>query len=133
MNSAFSLQQAELFADRILSEAGSDPSAQIRQAWRIALQTEPTTEQFENASRFLKTQTTTLQASTSAATAAPPTAANQNAAPATSPAPSASGATAAKTAAPLAPGASPSIIPARAALATLCQALLNSNAFLYVD
>ena len=71
MNSAFSLQQAELFADRILSEAGSDPSAQIRQAWRIALQTEPTTEQFENASRFLKTQTTTLQASTSAATAAP--------------------------------------------------------------
>jgi hypothetical protein len=39
----------------------------------------------------------------------------------------------AKTAAPLAPGASPSIIPARAALATLCQALLNSNAFLYVD
>ena len=133
MNSAFSLQQAELFADRILSEAGSDPSAQIRQAWRIALQTEPTTEQFENASRFLKTQTTTLQASTATATAAPPTAANQNAAPATSPAPSASGATAAKTAAPPAPGASPSIIPARAALATLCQALLNSNAFLYVD
>jgi mono/diheme cytochrome c family protein len=131
MNSAFCLQQAELFADRILSEAGSDPSAQIRRAWLIALQTEPTTEQLENASQFLKTQTATLQASTGITATAPT--ANQNAASANPPTPSASGSTAPKPAASTTLATSPPIIPARAALATLCQALLNSNAFLYID
>lgn len=132
MNSAFCLQQAELFAHRILSEVGSEPSAQIRQAWRIALQTEPTTEQLESATQFLKTQTATLQASTGTTATAPT--ANQNAAPVNPPTPPAASATAAKPApSPNAPAASPPIIPARAALATLCQALLNSNAFLYID
>ena len=133
MNSAFCLHQAELFADRILSEVGSDLSAQIRQAWMIALQTEPTAQQLEDAARFLKTQTATLQASTGAGLAAVAPASNQNAAPTNSAKQSAASATASKPAASPAPAASPSIIPARAALATLCQALLNSNAFLYID
>jgi hypothetical protein len=101
MNSVFCLSQADSFAERVLREAGSDPSSQIRHAWEIALQTEPNAEQLEKSLVFLKSQTSTLEAS----------------------------ATAAKTAdAKAAP-----IVPARAALATLCQALLNSNAFLYVE
>ena len=35
MNSAFCLSQADLFAERVLREAGSDPGAQIRHAWQI--------------------------------------------------------------------------------------------------
>jgi hypothetical protein len=106
MNSAFCLSQADLFAERVLREAGSDPGAQIRHAWQIALQTDPTAEQLEKASVFLKSQASTLEASPAMAKAADGKAVDGKTAP---------------------------IVPARAALATLCQALLNSNAFLYID
>jgi hypothetical protein len=101
MNSAFCLSQADLFAERVLREAGSDPGAQIRHAWQIALQTDPTAEQLKKASVFLKSQASTLEASPAMAKAAD--------------------------------GKTAPVVPARAALATLCQALLNSNAFLYID
>jgi hypothetical protein len=135
MNSSFCLQQADLFADRILREVGSDPLAQIRHAWLIALQAEPSAAQIENASRFLKTQTATLQAATTigAGTSTVTTAATQIAASSNAPSPSSSGTAPAKPAASPASASPPSVAAGRAALATLCQALLNSNAFLYVD
>ena len=75
--------------------AGSDPSAQARLAWRLALATDPGPDDVAEAVSFLARQRDDFAAS-----------GLKNLA-----------------------GASP----ARLALATYCQALLSSNAFLYVD
>ncbi len=117
MNSEFALSQATLVAERVLREQGTDVEGQIRRAWQLALGTEPAAEELGKATLFLKQQTATLQAALDAATPkVVPAAAGAPAAPATKPA------------------AKPSVPPpALAALATLCQALLNSNAFLYID
>ena len=44
-NSRFTLEQAEAFASRVKTEAGSDPDAQIRHAFQLALQRDPTPEE----------------------------------------------------------------------------------------
>ena len=82
-------------------------------AWKLALGTLPTPAELDRAGAFLKDQTRTLQAKPAAAPA-PPTAPPKAGVPA-------------KT------GGAPVQPPELAALATLCQALLNSNAFLYAD
>src|SRR6266705_1997305 len=41
LNNEFVLMQARYFAERILKEAGSDPTAQIKTMYRIALSREP--------------------------------------------------------------------------------------------
>jgi hypothetical protein len=88
MNSEFVVEQSETFAARVASEAGPDPSARVRRAWRLALAAEPTAGQVADAVAFLARQRDDLG-----------------------------------------PGADAE----RRALASLCQALLSSNAFLYVD
>jgi hypothetical protein len=40
-NSRFVIEQANLFADRIKSEAGEDRAAQVAHAWRLAMGREP--------------------------------------------------------------------------------------------
>ena len=124
MNSTFALGAATAFAERVQKEAGPSPEAQITRAWKLALGTLPSPAETQRSLEFLKAQTQTLQTRPSpvaspAAKAAAPGAASS----ATPPTP----APAAGTAKPQPPP------PELAALATLCQALLNSNAFLYAD
>jgi hypothetical protein len=45
MNSRFVVQQAGLFAERVRREAGDDPAAQVRRAFRLAFGRLPTTEE----------------------------------------------------------------------------------------
>ena len=113
MNSAFALGAASAFAERVQREAGPAPEEQIRQAWRLALGTPPSAAELQRSTEFLRAQTATLRSKPS---------------PTPSPAVPAS-----KTPAPAATSAKSSPTPEFAALATLCQALLNSNAFLYAD
>jgi len=44
-NSRFTLDQADAFASRVKTEAGNDPDAQIRRAFRLALQRDPEPEE----------------------------------------------------------------------------------------
>lgn len=108
MNSAFALGAATAFAERVQREAGATPEAQIMRAWRLAFGASPSPTELQRSLEFLKAQTLTFQARS---TPAPP----------------------AKTAAPPASAAIKTPPPELAAMATLCQALLNSNAFLYAD
>jgi hypothetical protein len=118
MNSAFALSAASAFAERVQREAGPAPEERIKQAWKLALGTLPSRAELQRSSEFLKAQAATLQSR---------------------PAPTAPAATpASKTAVPVPPTTATSVAkstpsPELAALATLCQALLNSNAFLYAD
>ncbi|MGE3818599.1 MAG: DUF1553 domain-containing protein, partial [Isosphaeraceae bacterium] len=94
MNNVFLISESEAFAARVEKEAGDDPSAQVKRAWRLALGIEPTPAQVESATRFLASQRDDLAGS----------AALKDAGEAE-----------------------------RLALSSFCQALLSSNAFLYVD
>jgi hypothetical protein len=49
-NSRFILEQAEAFADRVEKEAGSDPDARVRHAFRLALHREPEPEELAEVS-----------------------------------------------------------------------------------
>jgi hypothetical protein len=119
MNSAFALGAATAFAERVQREAGAAPEARIQRAWKLALGTQPTAAELQRALAFLKDQTRTFQSKpVAASTPAPPKTGT--------PAAAASAASSAK-------GGTPAPPPELAALATLCQALLNSNAFLYAD
>ncbi|MFM9966489.1 MAG: PSD1 and planctomycete cytochrome C domain-containing protein [Planctomycetaceae bacterium] len=98
MNNDLVLRLSERFAQRVLSEAGDDPAAQVRRAWLLAfgrVADEPTITQ---AVAFLESQ-------------------RQN----FTPAPDAK------------PPMPPPLPPAQQALSLLCQALLSSNQFLYVE
>lgn len=53
-NGEFVNQQAAHLAERLRREAGSDPSAQLRLAWRLALCREPTTGELATMTAFLK-------------------------------------------------------------------------------
>jgi hypothetical protein len=53
MNHAVLLRQSEIFAERVMNEAGSAPDDQIVRALRLALAPEPTTEQVERVMSFL--------------------------------------------------------------------------------
>jgi Protein of unknown function (DUF1553)/Protein of unknown function (DUF1549)/Planctomycete cytochrome C len=113
LNSPFALKTAEAFADRVAKEG--DPAQQVRSAWRIAFGIEPPKSEVEIAVTYLAKQTELLQARVKELAAAPP--------------PEPMG-----RARPGAPKSAPTLPadPARAALATYCQALMASNRFLYV-
>ena len=119
--------------ERVLRESGAQPEAQIRRAWQLALGSDPSPEEIQKAAQFLKQQTTTLQAAL--VSPAPILTAPAATSGATTAAPAVAKPTVAATTVPPKPaaGAKAPPSPAQAALATLCQALLNSNAFLYID
>ncbi len=97
MNNEFAVAQSEVFADRVIKQAGADKAARVKLAWRIAFGSEPAAAQVNAAVAFMNEQKTEF----------------------------ASKATAEKLA--KAPD------PERQALASFCQALMGSNAFLYID
>jgi hypothetical protein len=98
MNNDFIIAQSEAFAARLAAEAGPDPAARLRRAFRLALGVEPRGDQLAEALEFLAGQRAELAA-------------------------------AGRTAADKSATTSVEI----RALATFCQAILSSNAFLYVD
>ena len=106
MNSQFVVEQSERMAARVEQEVGADPTAQFQRAWLLAYSRKPSDAETLAGVAFLTEQT----ALASQAAAATPLDAKQPPDPKTPPTP-----------------------PARVALAQLCQALLISNAFLYVD
>jgi hypothetical protein len=104
MNGEFTLAQAKFLAERVVREAGPLPEAQVKRAWLLALGAEPTGKELKGALAFLKKQTEQF-------TAEPY-----------------------KPAAPLPKSKEPPPSePAPLALATFTQALLTTNAFLYID
>ncbi len=113
MNSEFLLDQAARFARRLEAEAGSNPTAQIQRAWQLAFNRKPTPAELTDASAFLRAQTTHV----AALAAAEPTK------PDAKPKPDDK----AK------PNPAPKPTPEQQALTSLCQSLLGSNEFLYVD
>jgi hypothetical protein len=119
MNSAFALGAAKAFAERVQKEAGTAPEARIQRAWKLALGHQPNADELQRAVTFLKEQALTFQAKPAAASTPTP--------PKTGTPPAAASTVPSTKGGPLAPP------PELAALATLCQALLNSNAFLYAD
>ena len=106
MNSEFILQQAGYFAARIRKEAAGDPTRQVQAAWQLAFGRAPEPAELERALAFLAAQT----------------------APAAAPAPASRGR---RRATPRSPpsAAAPPIDP----LVNLCQVLLSTNEFLYVE
>ena len=56
MNDTFVRARALDFARRVQKEAGPDPEAQARRAWRLALGREPSADELASASAFLKAQ-----------------------------------------------------------------------------
>ncbi len=114
MNSEFMNLRSLDFADRLIKEAGADPTARIRRAWTLALGVEPGPEQVSSALRFLAEQTADYEANPPAAPAPPPARRGKPKA-------------AAKPQPPAKPDAD------RLALATLGLALVGSNGFLYID
>ncbi|HEY2838369.1 MAG TPA: PSD1 and planctomycete cytochrome C domain-containing protein [Pirellulales bacterium] len=107
MNSAFVVEQSDVMAARIEREAGPDPAAQLQRAWLLAYSRKPSEAETKASLAFLTEQAALVS---QAALVNP-----------------------AETAAPADPKKSPPHAPARLALAQLCQALLISNEFLYVD
>jgi hypothetical protein len=103
MNNAELLKQAEIFAERVVKEAGDDVSAQIQRAWRLALASEPTAMQIERSVAFLAAQKEFAAQRTG--DLSPEELKNIRFA----------------------------ADPEKQALATFCQFLLSNNAFLYVD
>jgi hypothetical protein len=104
LNSEFQLEQASQFAER-LRNTTSGTAEQVKQAWLLALAREPEKQELADALAFLESQTATFAAAQKPAAKVPP-------------------------AKP--PAVKPPSAPERA-LANLCQALLSSNEFLYVD
>ncbi len=104
MNSDFILQQAGYFASRIRQEAAGDPTRQVRSAWQLAFGRSPDDGELQRALAFLAAQT------------APQT-------------PVAPAAAAGATPPPAESAAAPPIDP----LVNLCQVLLSTNEFLYVE
>jgi hypothetical protein len=104
MNSEFALQQAQLFADRLRRDAGPFRESQIERAWRLAFLRAPSRDEFQSALQFLDQQTSKIKA----LAAAQPEPAPKGAAPSATP-------------------------PEDQAMRSLCQTLLSSNEFLYLD
>ncbi len=103
MNGDFAITQSKYFAERVAKEAGSDTAAQVKLAWQLAFGRAPSDADAKNSAAFLAKQTTLFQANP---LKLPPPSKGKEAPPAE---------------------------PPMAALTTLCQALLTSNQFLYVD
>ena len=111
MNSDFILEQAAAFGKRLLFEAGTDPRDQIVLAWQSAFTRPPTEVELERSLQFLTTQVEYLRSL--ATPAAEPNKAEKTKTKEN------------ETAQP--------IEPALQALMNLCQTLMSSNEFLYVD
>jgi cytochrome c553 len=107
MNSDFMLKQAGYFAARVRKEAAGDPTRQVQTAWQLAYGRAPEAPELERALAFLATQS---------APAAPPPATTAGAAAGEAGKPAAG--------TPEQP---------TDALVNLCQVLLSSNEFLYVE
>jgi hypothetical protein len=103
MNGEFTLAQSKYFAERVTSEAGADPTEQIKHAWLLAFGTAPTESELKNSVEFLKKQSAFFEANP---VKAGPVAKGKE---------------------------GPPVGPQMEALTTFCQALLTSNQFLYVD
>jgi len=103
MNNHSVIRIAEHFADRVLREAGDEPQHQAIHAWRLALGVSPSDSQALRLTQWLSDLRSSLAASGSEQVAAPNL--------------------------PTADVQKSN----RQALALLCQAILSSNAFLYVD
>ncbi|MEO6739525.1 MAG: DUF1549 and DUF1553 domain-containing protein, partial [Chthoniobacteraceae bacterium] len=103
MNGDFAITQSKYFAERVAKEAGSDTAAQVKLAWQLAFGRSPSDADAKNSAVFLAKQTALFQANP---LKLPPPPKGKEA---------------------------PSAEPPMAALTTLCQALLTSNQFLYVD
>jgi hypothetical protein len=56
LNSRFTLDQAEAFAQRVRAEVGEDPERQVERAWQLALQREPTSEELADATDVVRQQ-----------------------------------------------------------------------------
>ena len=54
LNGPFAMQQAVFFAERILSESGSDQHAQIRQAFRLAFGREPLADELKASAELVQ-------------------------------------------------------------------------------
>jgi mono/diheme cytochrome c family protein len=107
MNNDFVITQADAFAERVAAEAGPESAAQVRLAWQWALSATPNDAQVASAARFLAAQSDGFAASVAVQQGQGDKASPQK------------------------PDPGPD--PARQALASFCQALLSSSAFLYVD
>jgi len=125
MNSEFLLDQAKRFAERLTREAAS-PAARVDLAWKLAFARPPRANERQAALDFLQQQAVAFgpPAKTTAATpviakAARPVAGKP--------------AVAAKPVSLVKPSGAAAVDPLERALANLCQALLSSNEFLYVD
>jgi hypothetical protein len=67
MNSDFMLIQSDIFAHRIVKEAGADTKAQIQFAWELAFSQVPTEQETAQALAFLEQQKEQLKVSPEAA------------------------------------------------------------------
>ncbi len=56
MNNPELLKQSNVFAERVVKDVGNDVAAQLRYAWRLALASEPTSEQIKRSVAFLLLQ-----------------------------------------------------------------------------
>lgn len=115
MNSDFVFEYAAMFARRLESAAGDDAKAQIELAWNLTYGRKPNSEELASATRFLEEQTALL-------------AERVKTVPATATAPPVRGAKPAKDA-----EKPPVLTPRQLGLNSLCQVLLSSNEFLYVE
>jgi hypothetical protein len=132
MNSEFLLEQAQQFAARLVREA-SNPTARVDLAWKLAFARPPRADERQAALEFLNQQAAVLTPATKLVAATPATAKAAAGKPVSGKSVSGKPVVAAKAVSLVKPSGSPTVDPAERALANLCQALLSSNEFLYVD
>ncbi|MCK6500812.1 MAG: DUF1553 domain-containing protein, partial [Nitrospira sp.] len=113
MNSEFALQQARRFAERLRREIGTDPMLRVQRAWHLAYGRHPSAAELDAALAFFARQTRAMTDSTSSTSVGDR--------PRSSRSTSASAATSAPS------------DPEDLAFVGLCQALMSSNEFLYID
>jgi hypothetical protein len=117
MNNRFVVQQSRFFAERIRREAGPDTGDQVARAWKLALARAPDQDELADAVSLLTGLADHFRAHP----------------PAPEPMPNASTSGNANNRRTPSPQRGPEMDPELAALAVLCQTLLSSNEFLYVD
>jgi hypothetical protein len=108
LNDSFVAEQAQLFAERLLTEHPGDARAQVQRAWRLVYGDAPAETETLRCLAFLAEQAETIRARLPKMKAAKPTNASKKE----------------ETAAD---------DPQKLALASLCQSLISANRFLYVD
>ncbi len=111
MNSDFIVSQSRHFAERLRTEAGTDPRVQIALAWKLAFAADPVDEEIDEAAAYLTEQTNYFRKRSEP----------------TKPSPAKGKISAEKADSQLQTAAQ------LQALASFCQTLLSSNRFLYVD